>query len=206
MIDRLLVATRNPGKIHEFSEALATTGVEVLGLDHLGDVDDVEETGDTFTANAKLKAESYSRLTDVLLLADDSGLEVDALGGDPGVQSARYGGAGLDDEGRLRLVLENLKAVTDPARRTARFRCVLAVARAGNTLATFEGVIEGRLLEAPRGDNGFGYDPIFFHEESGCTTAEMSTAQKRLISHRGAAVAAFLEALNQGDPRFRASI
>jgi XTP/dITP diphosphohydrolase len=206
MIDRLLVATRNPGKIHEFSEALAATGVEVLGLDHLGDVDDVEETGDTFTANAKLKAESYSRLTDVLLLADDSGLEVDALGGDPGVQSARYGGAGLDDEGRLRLVLENLKAVTDPARRTARFRCVLAIAREGITLATFEGVIEGRLLEAPRGDNGFGYDPIFFHEESGCTTAEMSTARKRLISHRGEAIAAFLEALNQGDPRFQASI
>jgi XTP/dITP diphosphohydrolase len=206
MIERLLLATRNPGKIHEFAEALSSTGVEVLGLDSLGDVEDVEETGDTFTANAKLKAEGYSRLTDVLVLADDSGLEVDALGGEPGVHSARYGGDGLDDVGRYRLVLEHMQDVSDPAQRTARFKCVLAVAQAGITLATFEGSIEGQLLMAPRGEQGFGYDPIFFHVASGCTTAEMATAQKRLISHRGEAIAAFLKALKQGDPRLAASI
>jgi XTP/dITP diphosphohydrolase len=143
MIERLLLATRNPGKIHEFAEALSSTGVEVLGLDSLGDVEDVEETGDTFIANAKLKAEGYSRLTDVLVLADDSGLEVDALGGEPGVHSARYGGDGLDDVGRYRLVLEHMQDVSDPAQRAARFRCVLAVAQAGVTLVTFEGSIEG---------------------------------------------------------------
>jgi len=197
----LMVATGNPGKIREFAEALSSTGIEVFGLKHLGDVEDVEETGDTFTANAKLKAEGYSKLTDMLVLADDSGLEVDALGGDPGVKSARYGGPGLDDEGRTLKVLEDMKRVTDPEKRTARFKCVLAVAKGGITLATFEGVIEGRLLEKPQGENGFGYDPIFFHPESGCTTAELSTARKRLVSHRGKVIAAFLQAIQQSDPR-----
>jgi XTP/dITP diphosphohydrolase len=197
---RLLVATFNPGKIREISAALARTGIEVCGLDSLEDCPAVEETGATFEANARLKAEGYSRRTDLPVLADDSGLEVDALDGAPGVHSARYGGSKLPDEERNRKLLAELEHV-EPDRRTARFRCVLALARKGRTLATFEGVIEGRLLHAPRGHNGFGYDPLFFHPESGCTTAELTTEEKQRVSHRGQAIAALLEALRQGDPR-----
>jgi XTP/dITP diphosphohydrolase len=198
---RLLVATLNPGKVREFAEALVPTGIVVHGLDSLDDMTEVEETGDTFEANARLKAEGYSLRTDMPVLVDDSGLEVDALGGAPGVQSARYGGPGLDDAGRNARVLEELRHVTDPERRTARFRCVLAVALAGRTLATFDGVIEGRILQSPVGAGGFGYDPLFFHPESGCTTAQLTIQEKRRVSHRGQAIAAFLEALKSGDPR-----
>jgi len=199
MMKLLLVATLNPGKVHEISTALAPSGIEVLGLDAIPDPPHIEETGASFEENARLKAEGYSRRTDLPVLADDSGLEVDALGGAPGVISARYGGPDLDDEGRNRKVLEALAGVA-PEARTARFRCVLAVARAGKTLATFAGVIEGRILDAPRGENGFGYDPLFFHPESGCTTAELTTEQKQRVSHRGRAIAAFLDALRRGDP------
>lgn len=197
---RLLLATLNQGKIREFAEAFAETGIEVVGLDVIPDRAEVEETGETFEANARLKADYYSSLCEMPVLADDSGLEVDALGGAPGVRSARYGGPGLDSAGRNRKLLEALQGFAD-AQRTARFRCVLAFARAGRTLAIFEGVVEGRILEEPRGDNGFGYDPLFFHPESACTTAQLSTSTKRLISHRGAAIKAFLEALRQGDER-----
>jgi XTP/dITP diphosphohydrolase len=198
---RLLVATMNPGKIRELARALDSTGIEVLGLDHLGNVPDVEETGETFEENARLKAEAYSRLTDLPVLADDSGIEVDALGGAPGVHSARWGGPELDDPGRCRLLLKKISGVEDPERRTARFRCVLALARGGETLATFEGVVEGRILTEPRGENGFGYDPVFFHPPSGCTTAQLSTEEKQRISHRGRAIEAFLKALRDKDPR-----
>jgi XTP/dITP diphosphohydrolase len=201
---RLLVATLNPGKVREISAALAPTGIEVCGLDSLEERPDIEETGTTFEENARLKAEGYSRRTELPVLADDSGLEVDALGGAPGVHSARYGGSRVPDEERNRKLLAALEDV-EPERRTARFRCVLALARKGRTLATFEGVIEGRLLSAPRGHNGFGYDPLFFHPESGCTTAELTTEEKQHVSHRGQAIAAFLEALRQGDPRLAES-
>jgi XTP/dITP diphosphohydrolase len=197
---RLLLATLNQGKIREFAEAFVRTGIDVVGLDVIPDRDEVEETGETFEANARLKADYYSSLCEMPVLADDSGLEVDALGGEPGVRSARYGGPGLDTAGRNQKLLEALQGIAE-AQRTARFRCVLAVARAGETLATFEGAVEGRILEEPQGDNGFGYDPLFFHPESGCTTAELSTSAKRLISHRGAAIQAFLEALQRGDER-----
>ena len=198
---RLLVATLNPGKVREFAAALIPTGIEVYGLDSLSDMTPVEETGATFEENARLNAEGYSLRTDMPVLADDSGLEVDALGGAPGVNSARCGGPDLDDAGRHRHLLEELKEVTDPEKRTARFRCVLAVARAGEILATFDGLVEGRILDAPEGDNGFGYDPLFLHSESGCTTAQLSTPEKQRISHRGQAIAAFLEALRSADPR-----
>jgi XTP/dITP diphosphohydrolase len=198
---RLLVATMNPGKIREIAQALDASGIEVFGLDHLGDVEDVEETGQTFEANARLKAEAYSLLTELPVLADDSGIEVDALGGDPGVRSARWGGPGLDDAGRCRLLLERIAEVAEPEKRGAQFRCVLALAAGGETLATFEGVVDGRLLTEPLGENGFGYDPIFFHPASGCTTAQLSTADKQRISHRGLAIEAFLEAIRAGDPR-----
>jgi len=198
---RLLVATLNSGKIREFAHALIPEGIEVVGLDSLGEVAPVEETGATFEENARLKAEAYSLHTDLPVLADDSGIEVDALDGAPGVQSARFGGPDLDDDGRNRLLVERLSDVTDPDRRAARFRCVLALARGGRTMATFDGVVEGRILDEPRGNNGFGYDPLFFHLPSGCTTAELSPSAKQAISHRGQAIAALLEAIREGDPR-----
>ena len=188
---RLLVATLNPGKVREFAQALIPEGIEIYGLDQLDDMTPVEETGSTFEENARIKAEGYSLRTDMPVLADDSGLEVDALHGAPGVQSARYGGEGLDDEGRNRLLLRELEKVTEPEKRTARFRCVLAVAHAGKTVAVFEGLIEGRIGTEPAGDNGFGYDPLFFHPPSGCTTAQLSMAEKQRVSHRGKAIAAF---------------
>ncbi len=201
---RLVVATGNPGKLREFAAALSPAGIEVVGLDALSDRSPVEETGATFEQNARTKAEAYSLRTDLPVLADDSGLEVDALGGEPGVQSARYGGeparrrgepggeSVLDDAGRCHLVLDRLRGVS-PERRTARFRCVLAVARAGRTLAVFEGTVEGRILDAPRGSNGFGYDPIFFHEKAARTFAELSRAEKESLSHRGQAIRRLLE-------------
>ena len=191
---RVVVATGNPGKLREFAVALAEAGIEVLGLDALDERPEVEETGETFEANARLKAEAYSRHTDLPVLADDSGLEVDALGGEPGVRSARYGGPALDDAGRLGKVLENLRGVP-AAQRTARFRCVLAMARHGRTLAVFHGTAEGRILDAPRGENGFGYDPVFYDEDAGRTFAELSREEKQARSHRGAAIRAFLRSL-----------
>lgn len=195
---RLLVASRNPGKLREFRAALASAGFDVCGIEQLVDTTEVEETGATFEANARLKAESYSLRTNLLVLADDSGLEVDALDGAPGVQSARYGGPGLDDSGRNTLLLRELEGVPDE-RRTARFRCVLAVARQGRTLATYDGVIEGRILDAPVGENGFGYDPLFFHPPSGCTTAQLSAQAKHAVSHRGQALARLVAALRSGE-------
>lgn len=200
-MQRILIATGNPGKIRELADALRPTGIEAVGLEQLDDRSEVEETGTTFEANARLKAEQYSLRTDLPVLADDSGIEVDALDGAPGVYSARYGGPGLDDPGRCRYLLEQIAAIEEPERRGARFRCVLAVARAGRTLATFEGVVEGRLLTEPQGENGFGYDPIFFHPPSGCTTAQLTTAEKQRISHRGQAIEALIEAIRAGDPR-----
>jgi XTP/dITP diphosphohydrolase len=198
---RILVATHNAGKVRELSAALEAEGIDVVGFDAFEiELPYIEETGATFEENARLKAEGSSRVCDCMVLADDSGLEVDALAGDPGVHSARYGGPGLDDEGRNRVLFEALEGV-EPERRTGRFRCVLAVARQGSVLATFEGVIEGRILDTPKGENGFGYDPLFFHPPSGCTTAELTTVEKQRVSHRGKAIAGLLEALKRGDPR-----
>jgi XTP/dITP diphosphohydrolase len=186
-VSRLVVATLNPGKLREFAAALAAAGIEVAGLDALGDRAPVEETGATFEENARIKAEGYSARTALPVVADDSGLEVDALGGEPGVRSARYGGEGLDDAGRCRLVLERLRGVPE-VERAARFRCFLAVARAGRTLAVFEGAAEGRILDEPRGVNGFGYDPIFFHRGVGRAFAELTRDEKAALSHRGEAI------------------
>ena len=192
----IVVATGNPGKLKECAAVLAPASFTVLGLEALDDQTPVEETGSTFEANARLKAEGYSRRTPHPVLADDSGLEVDALAGGPGVLSARYGGPHLTDPERCTAILEALAGTPDE-KRTARFRCVLALARDGNTLATFAGVVDGTILHEPRGANGFGYDPIFFHPPSGRAFGELTRGEKDLVSHRGLALRNFV--LSSGD-------
>ena len=184
----LLIATTNPGKVREFREML---GVEVSSLADLDAYDEVPETGRTFLQNACLKASGYAKQTGRTVIADDSGLEVDALGGAPGVNSARFAsdhGAGSGDADNNRLLLAKLADVPDE-QRTARFRCVLAVAAPdGAILLTAAGSCEGSILREPRGDNGFGYDPLFLLAGSERTTAELSPAEKHAASHRGAAM------------------
>ena len=196
----VVAATANPGKLAELAAALEPAGFEVAGFDTLSDTSEVDETGRTFEENARLKAEAYSSRTELPVIADDSGLEVDALGGAPGVLSARYGSAGLTDIARCRVLLKALTGVPEP-KRTARFHCVLAVAKAGRVLATLEGAAEGKILTRPTGKGGFGYDPIFFHPGVGRSFGELTREEKEKISHRGEAIAAFLEALRQGDAR-----
>jgi XTP/dITP diphosphohydrolase len=196
-VRRLLVATSNPGKLREFARALSGAGIEVVGLDVLADPSEVPETGASFEENARIKAEAYSRRTELPVLADDSGIEVEALGGAPGVASARFGGEGLTDEKRYRILLEKLRGVPEEKRR-ARFRSVLVLARRGRAVASFEGVVEGTIADRPRGSGGFGYDPVFLHEASGKTFGEMTAEEKQAVSHRGRAIRAFLEALESG--------
>ena len=194
----LVVATGNQGKIAELTAALAPSGIKVLGLDALEDQTPVEETGSTFEANARLKAEGYSVRTPHLVVADDSGLEVDALEGGPGVLSARYGSPTLSDPARCKAILKALIDTPD-AERTARFRCVIAIARKGMTLSTFDGVVEGTILRELRGKNGFGYDPIFFHPPSGRAFGELSREEKERVSHRGQAIGKLLAAIARGE-------
>ena len=204
---RVLVATSNPGKLRDFAAAAKRFHVEIGTLADFRTLPSVEEDGSTFEANAIKKAEFYSRFAgNELVLADDSGLEVDALGGAPGVRSARYAAdAGLIpaaqsqaeiDAANNRRLLQEL-AKRNPANRSARFRCVLAAARDGAVLEAFTGEVRGHILQAPRGENGFGYDPLFFVPELGKTLAEVSAEQKAAISHRGRAFKKFLEWLQK---------
>ncbi len=187
-IRRLLVATHNPGKVSEFAEILEDSRIAWLSLGDAGITQDVEETGTTFMENATLKAAAYSRQSGLLTLADDSGLEVDALGGAPGVLTARYGGAGLSPADRYHLLLDALAGVPE-ADRAARFRCAIVLAAAdGTVLGSAEGVCEGRIALAPSGEGGFGYDPVFYLPERGMTMAELPAAEKHRISHRGRAI------------------
>ncbi len=190
MAHSLLIATTNPGKIREIAGALAgLPGWDFVSLRDLPPRPEVPEMGETFLDNAVAKAVGYSWSHGDLTLADDSGLCVDALGGEPGVRSARYGGAKLDDPGRCRYLLEQVRNVREE-RRAARFECVLALASAGTLIETFEGAVEGRLLFEPRGEGGFGYDPIFYYPSAGRTFAEMTREEKSAVSHRGRALAA----------------
>jgi len=190
MSKKLLVATHNQGKVTEFSELLRDLDVEWLSLEDAGVTVEVEETGSTFQENAVLKAKRYAREAGLLTLADDSGLEVDALNGQPGVHTSRFGGEELDSEGRYRLLLERLERVPWE-RRGARFRCVVALATPeGGVLETAEGAVEGRIALAPAGDGGFGYDPVFYVEERGATMAELPADVKNKLSHRARAVTA----------------
>ena len=189
---RVVAATGNEGKLKEIRAALAQANIEVLGIDALSDPTPVEETGTTFEANAKLKAEQYSLRTHELVLADDSGLEVDALDGAPGIYSARYGSPTLSDPARCRAILKALTDTPD-AERGAQFVCVLAIAKAGKTLATFRAEVCGTILREMRGDNGFGYDPIFFYPPFNKTFGEVTRDEKEKVSHRGQALRKALE-------------
>jgi XTP/dITP diphosphohydrolase len=192
---KILCATGNPGKLREFRLAGELLGVDAEALPGLKSIAAPEETGATFEENARLKAEYYSRFTTGLLFADDSGLEVDALGGEPGVYSARYAGEHATDEANNRLVLERLG---DNTHRTARFVCVIALAQGGETVATFRGEVEGELLREARGPAGFGYDPLFYYPPFGCSFGEVDGEKKFGVSHRGNAVRAMLSYLACG--------
>lgn len=182
---KLLIATHNQGKVREYRELLADLPVEVTFLDELGITTEVDETGESFAENAVLKALGYAEMTGLWTWADDSGLEVDALNGEPGIYSARYGGL-PSDQARYTYLLERLTDV--PAdQRAARFRCVVALALPDGDAFTASGVIEGAIVSAPRGHNGFGYDPIFQIEWSDLTMAELSPELKNSISHRAKA-------------------
>ncbi|MDP6548813.1 MAG: non-canonical purine NTP pyrophosphatase [Dehalococcoidia bacterium] len=204
---RLLIATRNPGKVREFRRLLQDVPYELVSLEDLGITEEVEETGETFAENARLKASAYAALGGLLTLADDSGLEVDALGGEPGVRSARYGEESppnqpeeKTDRDRLELLLHNMRGVPWD-RRTARFRCVIAVAtppgspfvrggivgttRAGaRDMTLVAGAVAGMIQYNPLGEEGFGYDPVFYLPSYGLTMAQLFLEEKNLISHR----------------------
>ncbi|MDP9326163.1 MAG: RdgB/HAM1 family non-canonical purine NTP pyrophosphatase [Candidatus Dormibacteraeota bacterium] len=190
---RLLVATSNPGKLAEYRRLLAGSGVAVVSPGDTGLDLEVDEDGATFLANSQKKARQFAAASGLPALADDSGLVVDALGGEPGVQSARYGGPDLDDAGRCRLVLEKMEGTGD---RAARFVCVLSLGRPrGAVRDVFVGRCEGRIGREPRGSGGFGYDPIFVFPD-GQTMAELPHTEKDLVSHRGHAVREMLAAMN----------
>jgi len=187
---KILVATHNKGKLREFAHLLDNLAIDWLTLDDAGIAIDIPETGATFEDNARLKASGYAAMSGMVTLADDSGLEVDALNGDPGVYSARYGlPEAKTSEDRYNLLLRNLEAVPDH-KRTARFRCVIALAVPDADMIVASGACEGVIIHQPRGANGFGYDPVFFMPEQGKTMAELDPALKNQISHRAVAVRA----------------
>ena len=170
----------------EYAQLLRGVPFEVTYLDQVGVAEDVEETGHSFEENARLKARTYAALSGLLTLADDSGLEVDALEGEPGVRSARYAGDEASDEDRVALLLKNMDGVPW-AKRTARFRCVIAIAPLSGELRTVAGVVEGVIQYEPKGKYGFGYDPVFYLPGPGRTMGELSTDQKNRVSHRAEA-------------------
>ncbi len=202
---QVLIATSNPGKLRDFAGAAASLGIEIGAIPNFASLPPVVEDGLTFEANARKKAEAYSRYVAAeIVLADDSGLEVDALGGAPGVHSARYAaeaphlaGVNSDDEANNARLLRELKRVP-PEKRTARFVCVIAAAKDGRTLEVFRGQADGMILDAPRGSNGFGYDPLFYFPQIGKAFAELSAEEKAEHSHRGAAFRKFLEWAGRG--------
>ena len=189
---QVLLATRNAGKIREIRQMTANTPLVWHSLDEFPDVPAAEEQGATFAENARLKALHYAAATGRCTLADDSGLEVDALGGAPGVHSARYAGWPRDDQANNRRLVQALAGVP-VERRTARFHCVMALARPGEVVLETEGTFEGLVIDQPRGTNGFGYDPHFLIPELGRTVAELPAEQKNARSHRGQALRAMLK-------------
>jgi XTP/dITP diphosphohydrolase len=185
-------ATGNPGKLREFRLAAERFAVEILELPDFKQIPPCEETGRTFEENAILKARYYGQHAPGLLFADDSGLEVDALDGQPGVISARYAGPGATDAMNNALLLGNMRGRED---RSARFVCVIALANRGELIRTFRGVVEGEMLDAPRGAEGFGYDPLFYFPPYGRSFGEVSADEKMAVSHRGKALTALFRYL-----------
>ncbi len=192
---KIVLASGNPGKVREINELLAGHDIEVVPQSEFG-VPEAEETGLTFVENAILKARNAARHTGLPAIADDSGIEVDALRGAPGIYSARYAGPGASDEDNLRKLLAELEGVPE-AERTARFQCLMVYMEHAEdpTPLIFQGTWEGRILDAPRGENGFGYDPVFFVPEHGCSAAELAPEQKNALSHRGQALRQLVAAL-----------
>ncbi len=191
---RILAATANPGKAREIREIMADLPVEVLTLADFPWLPTCEETEATFAANARLKARFYNRITGLPTLADDSGLVVDCLDGAPGVHSARYAGEGASDADRIAKLLAEMKARAC-ADRAARFVCAVSFVDGGRERVAVEGRCEGEILPAPRGEGGFGYDPVFLVPATGKTFAELPSTEKHALSHRGQALARFREQL-----------
>jgi XTP/dITP diphosphohydrolase len=198
MVDKLLIATRNPGKAREYREILAGLPIEITYLDVEGITLEVEENGTSFAENAGHKALCYADASGMWTWADDSGLEVDALHGEPGIRSARYAGPGASDADRRRKLLNALAGVPWE-RRTARFRCSVAIARPGarDKVHIVEGICTGVIAFGPLGDNGFGYDPIFYLPDHGATMAQLPSEEKNRISHRGRAARAAVRDLSE---------
>jgi XTP/dITP diphosphohydrolase len=182
----LLIATHNPGKIKEYRLLLDDLALEVTSLSEQGIEHQAPETGDTFAANAQIKATTFAKRTGLWTWADDSGLEVDALDGRPGVLSARYGGQGLSDRDRYLRLLDELRDVRSEVR-TARFRCAVCIAQPQGELFVIEDSVEGLITDQPAGDNGFGYDPVFYLPDQRMTMAQLPAETKNRISHRGKA-------------------
>ncbi|MBG8576197.1 nucleoside-triphosphate diphosphatase [Bacillus subtilis] len=182
-----IIATHNPGKVKEFKEILEPRGYDVKSLAEIGFTEEIEETGHTFEENAILKAEAVAKAVNKMVIADDSGLSIDNLGGRPGVYSARYAGEQKDDQANIEKVLSELKGI-EKEQRTARFHCALAVSIPGEETKTVEGHVEGYIAEEPRGEYGFGYDPIFIVKDKDKTMAELTSDEKNKISHRADAL------------------
>ena len=189
---KFVIATNNKKKLKEISAILETLDIEAISLKEAGVETDVEETGTTFAENARLKAENTMKITGLPTVADDSGLEVFALGGEPGIYSARYGGDLPDDEARYMYLLSKMKGIEE---RGARFVSTICCTFPEGGEILVEGEIKGEILEIPVGDEGFGYDPVFYVPEEGCTMAQLSPERKNEISHRANALVKFKEEL-----------
>ena len=182
---QLVLATRNPGKTREIRELLKDFPIEIKNLDDFGPTPDIEEDGDTFDENAFRKASFTAKVLGLPALADDSGLEVEALGGGPGVHSARYAGPSATDDERVAKLLKEMEGKEN---RAAAFMCVISIAVPSGVALTYEGRCEGVITEAPAGENGFGYDPIFYYPPMKKTFAQLSAEEKNRVSHRGKAL------------------
>lgn len=193
---RLVFATGNAGKMREIRMIMEDTGMEILSMKEIGINPDIVEDGSTFTENAVIKAKAVAALTDAIVLADDSGLEIDALNKEPGIYSARYMGEDTSYRIKNANLIERLEGIPDE-KRTARFVCAIAAVLPDGELLTTLGTVEGRIGYEEKGENGFGYDPIFFLPEFGCTSAELTDEQKNEISHRGKALRAMKELLQE---------
>ncbi|QNG61022.1 XTP/dITP diphosphatase [Metabacillus idriensis] len=183
----VIIATKNAGKLVEFQSILSAYDLKAISLLDLEESPDVEETGSTFEENAILKAEAISKMYGKMAIADDSGLSVDFLGGEPGIYSARYAGVDKNDAANIEKVLNKLNGITKEER-NARFRCALALAEPGRETITVEGSVEGYITDEPIGENGFGYDPIFLVKDKAKTMAQLTKEEKNKISHRAVAL------------------